>query len=57
LPAALQISGVDQDGEPRVIELTGHRFFVATLFVPQTRSQVGRPHPLVAAFLAAGRAA
>jgi len=53
LPAALQISGVDQDGEPRVTELTGHRFFVATLYVPQMRSQVGGPHPLVSAWLQA----
>jgi CTP synthase (UTP-ammonia lyase) len=52
----LMISGVDQAGEPRVIELAGHSFFVATLYVPQMQSRPGRPHPLVSAWLnAAGR--
>jgi CTP synthase (UTP-ammonia lyase) len=30
-PTALALSGVDQNGEPRVIELPRHRFFIATL--------------------------
>ena len=47
----LTISGTDQDGEPRVIELAGHRFFVATLYVPQMQSRPGQPHPLVKAWL------
>ena len=47
----LVVSGTDADGEPRIIELPGLRFFVATLFVPQTRSGEGCPHPLVVAFL------
>jgi CTP synthase (UTP-ammonia lyase) len=49
----LTISGTDQDGEPRVIELAGHRFFLATLYVPQMRSRPGQPHPLVMAWLRA----
>jgi len=49
----LTISGTDQDGEPRVIELTGHRFFVATLYVPQMQSRSDQPHPLVMAWLRA----
>lgn len=49
----LQISGSDEEGEIRVVELPGHPFFVGTLYVPQTRSQPGQPHPLVNAFLAA----
>jgi CTP synthase (UTP-ammonia lyase) len=49
----LAISGVDQDGEVRVVELPGHRFFVGTLFVPQASSMPGRPHPLISAYLAA----
>ena len=48
----LVVSGTDQDGEPRVIELPGHRFFVATLYVPQMQSRPGEPHPLVLAWLA-----
>ena len=49
----LIVSGADQAGEPRVIELTGRRFFLATLYVPQMRSQVDQPHPLVTAWLGA----
>jgi CTP synthase (UTP-ammonia lyase) len=47
------VSGVGDDGEIRIVELPAHRFFVATLFLPQTRSAAGRPHPLLAAFAAA----
>ena len=49
----LTISGTDQDGEPRVIELAGHPFFLATLYVPQMQSRLGQPHPLVMAWLRA----
>jgi CTP synthase (UTP-ammonia lyase) len=52
----LLVSGVDQDGEVRIVELPSHRFFVATLFVPQTSSAPGAPHPLVTALLAAAAA-
>ncbi len=50
----LHITGVDDDNEARVFELTGHPFYVATLFVPQTRSTFEAPHPLVTALLSAG---
>jgi CTP synthase (UTP-ammonia lyase) len=49
----MQFVGSDSEGEIRVLELPDHPFFVATLFVPQTRSQTDRPHPLVTAFLRA----
>jgi CTP synthase (UTP-ammonia lyase) len=49
----LRITGVDAEGEPRVFELEGHPFYVATLFVPQTRSEPGRPHPVVTGFVRA----
>jgi CTP synthase (UTP-ammonia lyase) len=49
----LRVSGVDQDGEARVLELPGLRFFVATLFVPQLTSSPDRPHPLISAYLEA----
>lgn len=55
--AGLAISGVDQDGEPRIVELAGNRFGLATLFVPQTSSTPRRPHPIVAGFVAATHAA
>ena len=51
--SALGISGSDAEGEIRVIELTDHPFFLATLFVPQLRSTPTDPHPLVTAFVQA----
>ena len=53
LEGGLRVSGMDRNGEARVVELPGHDFYVATLFVPQMRSSVGNPHPLVVAFLQA----
>jgi CTP synthase (UTP-ammonia lyase) len=52
----LEVVGVDGEGEVRVVELTSHRFFVATLFVPQLTSKPGAPHPLITAFLRAAEA-
>jgi CTP synthase (UTP-ammonia lyase) len=53
----LRTVGVDRsDGEPRILRLEGHPYFVATLFVPQTSSTPGRPHPLVLRLLAAATA-
>ena len=54
----LCVSGTDELGEVRIVELRDRRFFVATLFVPQASSSVTRPHPLVTAFVdAAARVA
>jgi CTP synthase (UTP-ammonia lyase) len=47
----LRIVGTDAGGEARIVEIPAHPFFVATLFVPQARSEPGSPHPLVAAFV------
>ena len=52
----LKITGVDADGEVRIVELSHHRFFLATLFVPQLSSTRDMPHPLIGAFLKAARA-
>lgn len=49
--AGMVVSGTGQDGEPRILELPGLRYFVATLFVPQTSSVSGSPHPLVGGLL------
>jgi CTP synthase (UTP-ammonia lyase) len=49
----LRVSGRDQNGSARVIELDGHPFFVATLYVFQARADRAKPHPLTAAFLEA----
>jgi CTP synthase (UTP-ammonia lyase) len=46
--AGLEISGRDEGGEVRIVELPGHPFFVGTLFVPQMRSTREWSHPLIA---------
>jgi CTP synthase (UTP-ammonia lyase) len=53
ISAGLVVSGTDQDGEPRILELPNLRYFVATLFVPQTSSTPDAPHPLIAGLLRA----
>ena len=53
---SLKVTGVDRAGEARIVELSGHPFFVATLFLPQLLSHPSVPHPLVLAYLAAARA-
>lgn len=45
------IVGSDDSGEARILELVNHKFFIATLFLPQVNSTSARPHPLVAAFI------
>ena len=49
----LELSGVDSAGEARLVSLRDHRFYAAALFLPQLNSQLGNPHPLIAAFLKA----
>jgi CTP synthase (UTP-ammonia lyase) len=49
----LRFTGFDDNGEPRVAELDGHPFFMATLFQPERSALAGRDHPLVGAFLRA----
>ena len=54
-PGGLIVTGVSSDGEVRIVELPKHPFFLATLFIPQMRSTLAKPHPLVAGFVAAAR--
>ncbi|OMC56811.1 CTP synthase [Mycobacterium sp. IS-836] len=49
----LRVTGQDDDDEARVFELPEHPFYVATLFVPQNRSTIESPHPLVTRLLSA----
>lgn len=51
--AGFKVVGRDADGACRVMELSHHRFFVGTLFVPQARSRPDHPHPLITAFFLA----
>ena len=52
----LNITGVDPEGEVRIVELSDHPFYVATLFLPQVASKPESPHPLVLAYLKAAAA-
>ncbi|MDR6550132.1 glutamine amidotransferase-related protein [Paenibacillus qinlingensis] len=49
--SGLKIVGTDQLGEPRIIEIPKHPFFIGTLFVPQLSSTFETPHCLVDAFI------
>jgi len=51
--SGLRVSGTTEEGGARIVELSDHRFFVATGFVPQLNSEESRPHPLIVAYLAA----
>jgi len=51
--AGLAVSAVGGEGEIRIVELPAHPFFLATLFLPQTRSTPARPHPLLVGYAAA----
>jgi len=51
----MQTTGADANGEPRVIELANHPFFIATLFQPERSALRGKPHPLVCAYLEAAK--
>lgn len=47
------VTGVDGVGEPRVLELPEHSFYIAIPFVPQVLSRPDAPHPLVTGLLRA----
>jgi CTP synthase (UTP-ammonia lyase) len=51
----LTIAGRDAAGEVRIVELTPHRFFLATLFLPQLSSRPAGPHPLIVAYVQAAQ--
>lgn len=52
----LKIVGVDDNGDARIVELSNHRFFIATLFLPQLSSSPEMPHPLIIAYMKAAMA-
>ena len=47
----MQFVGSDSEGELRILEYPEHRFFIGTLFVPQTNSTKKKPHPIITEFL------
>ena len=52
----LRVSGRDEAGDVRAVELDGHPFFFGTLYQPERSALDGRRHPLIAAFVAAAAA-
>ena len=53
--AGLTVSGEDEAGDVRVVELPEHPFFLATLFQPERTALRGVLHPFVLAFVLATR--
>ena len=53
IEAGFTIAARGEQGEIRAIELSNHRFFIATLFQPQLSSKRDKPHPLIMEFLRA----
>ena len=52
----LEIVGIDTHSAARIVELSNHRFFIATLYLPQLSSTPESTHPLIRAFLKAALA-
>ncbi len=51
--STLGVVGLGDEGEARVVELSGARFFVATLYLPQLSAAETGSHPLIDAFVRA----
>jgi CTP synthase (UTP-ammonia lyase) len=47
----MHVTGLGENGEARIVELSDHHFFLATAFQPHFSSEIGKPHPLISAFL------
>ena len=51
--AGFNMVASDKHKEARMLELKGHPFYLATLFIPQANSSFEKPHPLIVALLTA----
>jgi CTP synthase (UTP-ammonia lyase) len=51
--AGMRVAARDAAGEVRAMELTGHPFFIGTLFQPERLALKGEDSPIVRAFVAA----
>jgi CTP synthase (UTP-ammonia lyase) len=49
----LRFTATDDDGAPRMLEVSGHPFYLATMFQPERSALQGRTHPLIAGFVVA----
>jgi CTP synthase (UTP-ammonia lyase) len=47
----LKFVGRNASGAVRLVELEGHRFFMASLFLPQMTSAADNPHPMIVRYL------
>lgn len=45
------ISGIDKEGNIRILELKNHPYFVLTVFVPQVSSNIDNPNPIITEFV------
>jgi CTP synthase (UTP-ammonia lyase) len=55
--AGLRISGHDNGGEVRILEIPKARFYFATLYVPQASTKAEKPHPMITGMLKAAQEA
>jgi CTP synthase (UTP-ammonia lyase) len=49
----MRVAATDETGEVRAVERPDHRFFIGTLYQPQLRSTLDRPHPIFIGLLRA----
>lgn len=47
----LIVAGIDEQNEPKIMEYNRSDFFIITLFLPQLKSGLLKPHPLILAFI------
>ncbi|MCL5028994.1 MAG: hypothetical protein M1480_08250 [Bacteroidetes bacterium] len=52
----MRFTGNDEAGEPRVLEIVEHPYFIGTAFQPERSAFKGETHPLVVGFLKAAAA-
>ena len=53
--SGLEVAGVDENLEVRILELPKNGFYIATLYQPQLSSTPENPHKLILAYLRAAR--
>lgn len=54
--SAMRFVGHDAEGEPRVLEIAEHPFFIGTAFQPERSALKNKQHALILSFLAAVKA-
>jgi CTP synthase (UTP-ammonia lyase) len=51
--SAMQFTGHDKSGEPKIMELNNRRFFMGTAYQPERSAFKNQVHPIITAFLKA----